>query len=346
MLAIAGIVCAVMAAILKGGILPVVLGSVILIIGIAAIIFGIKALDDCKNIKDRLYADRQKQQEEEKNLRDAEYRLRDEYRQLLLRFGAENGAELQKRYTWRMGQTEILRSLENMKKGFLGEDTYEELKKMASAFSESEYSSAELEEKLNTCRNRHMELVAEIKSLESKMAYEVRIDSLPSDIDTEIMAIRSEIQEAEHRLKVIELAEGAIREAGEAFRMSFTPALNNEVDGIISKLTNGRYRGVRVAEDYRMRVETESSLHDAEYFSYGTFEQLYFALRIAAAKLICGNAPVFLDDILTAYDNERTISALEFLGAEGAERQVILFTCHSSDREASESMGANIINLN
>ena len=345
-LALAGIIIAVVGAILLGNIIPVILGAVALIIGGLVIFSGIRSSAECKNIKSSIDADRQKFQQEEKNRRDAEYAVKDEYRNLLLRLDAKNGAELQKRYTWRMGQTEVVRSLEAMKKGFLGEDTFEKLKEAAEAAVDAQYSAAELEAELTEKRSRQMELVAEIKSLESKMAYEVKIESLPSDIDTEIRAIEDELKEAERRLRVLELAETAVREAGESFRMNFAPALNNKVDGIISKLTCGRYSGVRVAEDYRMRVEAENSLYDAEYFSCGTFEQLYFALRMAAAELICGKAPVFLDDILTAYDNERAVAALEYLRSEGDVRQVVLFTCHSSDRDVAETMGTNIINLN
>ena len=347
--AVLAVLSGVMAVVFIGlsKVIPAVLGVILFGIAAAVIITGIRTSAECKTIKERLDAKKDSIQAKEKKKREKEYELRSAYDRLLSKFGVSDASELRRLYNWRLGQDAVIQSLKELRLGLLGDDTYEELSAMAeSGENTSGRSAAETDAELSQKRNRQMELISEIKTLEGKMSYEVKIEGLPSDIDTEISAIESEIRECERRLLVIETAEEAIKEASDVFRMSFAPALCEKVDEIITYLTGGKYNGVRVAEDYRMRVETDSELVDAEYFSCGTYEQLYFALRVASAQLICKNVPLFLDDILTAYDNERALDALKFLTEAAKLRQVILFTCHLSDRENAETEGAYIINLN
>lgn len=347
--AVLAVLSGVMAVVFIGlsKVIPAVLGVILFGIAAAVIITGIRTSAECKTIKERLDAKKDSIQAKEKKKREEEYELRSAYDRLLSKFGVSDASELRRLYNWRLGQDAVIQSLKELRLGLLGDGTYEELSAMAeSGENTSGRSAAETDAELSQKRNRQMELISEIKTLEGKMSYEVKIEGLPSDIDTEISAIESEIRECERRLLVIETAEEAIKEASDVFRMSFAPALCEKVDEIITYLTGGKYNGVRVAEDYRMRVETDSELVDAEYFSCGTYEQLYFALRVASAQLICKNVPLFLDDILTAYDNERALDALKFLTEAAKLRQVILFTCHLSDRENAETEGAYIINLN
>ena len=47
-------------------------------------------------------------------------------------------------------------------------------------------------------------------------------------------------------------------------------------------LTCGKYQDVRVSEEYQMQIAPEGNqLYAAEYLSRGTYEQIYFALRLA-----------------------------------------------------------------
>ena len=94
-----------------------------------------------------------------------------------------------------------------------------------------------------------------------------------------------------------------------------------------------------------MRLTTDEGLFDAEYASVGAYEQLYLALRIAVAELIAEQKILFLDDILTAYDDERSALALKFLFDLSHSWQTFLFTCHMADKEKAKELGAHIISL-
>lgn len=65
--------------------------------------------------------------------------------------------------------------------------------------------------------------------------------------------------------------------------------------------------------------------------SYGTMQQIYFSLRMAAGELFAGekNLPLILDEPFAMYDDARTRAALKWLN--GCGRQVILFTCQNRE---------------
>lgn len=312
---------------------------ILFLIGILAIILGIRMSADCKNIKSRLDREKQERQTQAQE-------VKDRYDKLVSRFGASDFKELSQLYIRVQGILEREKNLKEAKAGFLGSDTYEDLKAMAYVGNTAvDIPSAEAEKMLAQKRKRQLELATEIKGLESKMAYEVKITDIPADIETELMAVENEIKECTRRLEAIEMAEQAICEASENFRLGFTPMLSKRVDEIIGILTDDKYGGVKISEDYRIRVLAESGLYDAEYFSKGTYEQLYFALRISVAELICKNLPMFFDDILMVYDNERTIAALNLLKEITQQRQAVVFTCHLWDKENAQKVKADIINI-
>ncbi len=315
-------------------------GSVIILLaGILAIISGIRMSADCKNIKNETDRQNRQRQTEEKE-------IRERYEKSISKFKAADFKELSQLYIRIQGILEREKNLKEARQGFLGGDSYEALKEMTSSEkAEASIPSAEAETCLAEKRTRQLQLAAEIKGLESKMAYEVKITDMPADIKTELSAIDDEIKDCNRRLDAIELAEQAIAEASETFRQGFTPMLSKRVDEIIAYLTDGKYGGVKIAEDYRIRLQAEHGLYDAEYFSKGMYEQLYFALRVAVAELICSGLPMFFDDILTVYDNQRTILALNLLREITKQRQAIVFTCHLRDKENAQKVKADIINL-
>ena len=64
--------------------------------------------------------------------------------------------------------------------------------------------------------------------------------------------------------------------------------------------------------------------------SSGTMDQVYLALRLAAARLLQGDGelfPLIFDDSFTQYDDERLRTALKWM-TEAYGGQMIIFTCH------------------
>ena len=82
-----------------------------------------------------------------------------------------------------------------------------------------------------------------------------------------------------------------------------------------------------------MRIHTPSRVLGLHQVSGGTMQQIYFALRMAAAELLCGEnrLPILLDEPFAFYDDARLEAALRWL--KGCGRQVIIFTCQRREKE-------------
>ncbi len=314
--------------------------------GVVALFTGVKLSADAKDLMRKVRL-QQSDADDRKRKIEAELReKRDELKELLRIYDVPDVSALSGLYASCAGMTESIESLKSAKLAFLGDDTYEDLSKMASEGTDEDIRTvAELDELLKNQRRLQMELLTKVRDLDGKMAYEVKIKALPSDIDTEIAGINAEISKYQRRLLVLAEAEKAIKEAGEIWKSDNLPQLSEKVNKFIGILTNNKYVSARVNDDYRVRVSSGSDLFDAEYLSYGTYEQMYLALRISIAELLCRGRIFFLDDILTSYDDERTDAALRLFDSIGPKWQMFLFTCRGSDREKATQHGANIINI-
>lgn len=235
-------------------------------------------------------------------------------------------------------------------------DTVEELNRMidgaaaakncaAERSGQTEISSVGLQDSLRELHSREVALVSEIKGLESRMAYEVRIDRLPSDIDTEINAVNDEICRLEKEYKATILAKAIIASASESLRKNFAPVLNKRATEILNRLKDDDDGDIRISDEFYALFSRGAKLCKAECLSRGAYEQLYFAVRYALSEIICLNSPFFADDILSVYDDKRADSALRFL-SEQKERQILLFTCKGFEAENAKEFGANIIYIN
>lgn len=329
------------------GLLPaMVIFLMLLICGICALVYGIRLTASSKNMIKK-YRCEQSHTADMRQKKDAELRAKKvELEKILAGFGVPDVSGLSGLYAACAGMRESIDSLKAAKLTFLGDETYEELRKKADADTEGELRTvAELDELLRIGRGRQMELLTRVKSLDSKMAYEVKIKALPSDVDTEIASINTEISKYRRRLLVLAEAESAIKEAGEIWKSGSLPQLSENLNKIIGILTENKYTGTRISDEYRVRVCADSDLFDAEYLSYGTYEQMYLALRLSIAKLLCEGRILFLDDILIAYDDERTNAALGLFGELAQEWQIFLFTCRGGDKDKAMQLGAHTINI-
>lgn len=105
---------------------------------------------------------------------------------------------------------------------------------------------------------------------------------------------------------------------------------------ILGEITGGKYTEVLMDEEFHMTVNTKERIVALESLSRGTIEQIYFALRMAAGELFCGEEvfPVILDDVFGMYDEERLTAILRWLSKE--KRQVIISTCNKREMEILE----------
>ena len=133
----------------------------------------------------------------------------------------------------------------------------------------------------------------------------------------------------------IDLAQETMTDLSSSIRDSFGLYLNKEASQYITGITGGIYDSMSIDENLNVFLNTKAKLVPLENVSSGTMDQVYLALRLAAAKLLQGSGsgfPLIFDDSFTQYDDERLKTALEWL-ASAYGGQIIIFTCHRREAQ-------------
>ncbi len=165
-----------------------------------------------------------------------------------------------------------------------------------------------------------------------------------SIIESAIKRTEQEKDELFKTYEAIKLAKETLVACGEELKQSFAPALNERSGQLIRKLTDGRYTQVRVTDDYQMNLQTEqgSEIISAEYVSAGTYDLIYFALRMAVLDTLYDRIPFLcLDDTFLQMDEKRQKAAFAMLREEPAE-QILYFSCHKPTADWQEDSIINI----
>ncbi len=141
-------------------------------------------------------------------------------------------------------------------------------------------------------------------------------------------------------MEAIQLALDTMTGLSSSIRDSFGLYLNKTASDLIASITGGIYNSMSIDENLDLYMNTKTKLVPLEQVSSGTMDQIYLALRLAAAQLIQTGEeplPLIFDDSFVLYDDERLKTAMKWL-ANTYDNQIIIFTCHQ--REA-QMMTAN-----
>lgn len=128
------------------------------------------------------------------------------------------------------------------------------------------------------------------------------------------------------------LAEEKLLKTSREIVQSFGGILNQKASRILERITDRRYTDLLIDEKLDMVLFKDGRRIPVERVSRGTIEQVYFALRMASAELLCEEPmPIIIDDAFAYYDEKRLKSALKWLSEQ--QRQVIIFTCQKREKE-------------
>ena len=113
--------------------------------------------------------------------------------------------------------------------------------------------------------------------------------------------------------------------------------MDQKISKIMSDVTGGRYPRTEFKRNGRIFVWDKERKIPVDRLSRGTVEQIYFAVRMAAAEMLLEEPmPVILDDVFALYDDKRLECALKWLSSQ--RKQVIIFTCHKREEELLRGM--------
>lgn len=123
--------------------------------------------------------------------------------------------------------------------------------------------------------------------------------------------------------------------------------INDNISDIVSKITDGKYSDVKMDENLHVKVWDGDGYVNIEYLSAGTVEQIYLAVRLSVARVLCKDKlPLIIDDIFTNYDETRLVNTLDCLKTINTE-QIILMTSnpHIGDMLDDLDMDYNYVAL-
>lgn len=169
------------------------------------------------------------------------------------------------------------------------------------------------------------------------------------NVEEELETLKEEKQELELKRENIKRTLEYLEIAYNKMKEQITPKFTEELSRAIDKISDGKYKNVRINTNGEIIVETQNGEYiNAENLSVGTIDQLYLSLRIAAIKEITKeNMPIILDEAFAYYDDIRIENILKYLSEQYKNRQVIIFTCTQREKECLEknNIQYNLIEL-
>ena len=169
----------------------------------------------------------------------------------------------------------------------------------------------------------------------------------PEDVEARKSELDAQLTHRLEEYDALTTALEALSAANDALRQRFSPALNQKAGELFAALTGGRWPKLTLARDFSAQAAgADGSLPRTSLaLSTVTAEQLYLAVRLAVCALTVPDAPIVLDDVLTAFDDARCALALELLKEQARERQILLFSCHGREADWATAHDVPIIQL-
>ena len=188
-------------------------------------------------------------------------------------------------------------------------------------------------------RGRDVERIARAQVLDREISLRrQKLDELKEELEG-LYRKKAALASYDEEISAIEMALSRIRELSGSIYHESGAGFEKEVSALLSGLTDGHYTRIALDDKNVVMLNTPDRLLTLEQVSYGTMQQVYFALRLAAAGFLSGDSevPIILDEPFAMYDEKRLESALRILS--GSARQVILFTCQSRELDMLSNMG-------
>lgn len=159
----------------------------------------------------------------------------------------------------------------------------------------------------------------------------------PAILSARLEQVEKELERRRREYQAISIAMETLQQANAQLQQRFSPQLNRAAGALLSRLTGGKYHALSLDKELEASASGERDVlpHSALYLSKGTVDQIYLAVRLAVCDLCLPDAPLVLDEALAAFDDVRAKRALELLQELSEQRQILLFSCHTREKNLS-----------
>lgn len=213
-----------------------------------------------------------------------------------------------------------------------------EFLRLSKAVEQSEQTLEQLTAEIGQLQSKEDVFSEEIeKQQRIQWELEKKLEHL-ADCKTRAEALKhvlAENERVQEELNAIDLAQDTMTALSTSIRDSFGLYLNKTASDLISGITGGIYRSMSIDENLDVFMNTPGKLVPIEQVSSGTMDQIYLAVRLAAAKLVQNGRdtmPLIFDDSFVLYDDDRLRTALKWL-VKAYDSQIIIFTCHQREAQ-------------
>lgn len=193
------------------------------------------------------------------------------------------------------------------------------------------HSPEETNRLISDCATQQRQLQLLLGQCQGKMEALGSEEAMIRQID----ALKARIARLEETFDALDIAQRALAQASSELQRRFAPRIASRAKELFQALTGGRYGQLTIGEDLALSVgaQGEDTLRSAQWRSDGTVDQLYLALRLAVSEALTPEAPLILDDALVRFDDTRLAAAMAILKEEARDKQVLLFTCQSREKQ-------------
>ena len=214
-----------------------------------------------------------------------------------------------------------------------------EFLRLSKALRQSEDTLARLSQEMKDLKNSQEHFSQEIEEqqrIQWELEQKLEHLSVCREQAERLRRVLTENERIQEELDAIDLAQETITSLSASIRDSFGFYLNKEASDLISGITGGIYTSMSINENLEVFMNTPTKLVPINQVSSGTMDQIYLALRLAAAKLIqngrSDTMPLIFDDSFVLYDDDRLKTALKWL-SRAFKGQIIIFTCHQREAQ-------------
>ena len=170
----------------------------------------------------------------------------------------------------------------------------------------------------------------------------------PAELEARRSRLLEQLELRRGEYEAISAAMESLKAADSRLRERFSPAVNQKTGEYLRALTGGKYDKASLTRQFQALAQErgEAASRQDLSLSGGAAQQLYLAARLAMCELALPPeepCPILLDDALDAFDDRRAGLALECLLELSQKRQVLLFSCHSREKDLLRGTGATVI---
>lgn len=209
----------------------------------------------------------------------------------------------------------------------LGEKPLDSFKELAKNSDGSDLGVYDLDRMSREIAQQKSTLAMSLSQLEkSRIECDTILERI-NDLAVEIKALETELSEAEYQNSVLGVARDVLTEAYEKINNDYSPILSQKISPYLFALTGGKYSDAVLDRQFNIRVKYKGEYKELGFFSRGTADCVYLAVRLAMAEILEGESalPLILDDPFWSFDSKRLDYANNLTHELSQKRQILVF---------------------